>query len=601
MQMPLRQTWDLDSIFPGGSGSAAFAAFLGELQTGIEEFRAQLAAAKPPQSEEDGAAFAAIVERMQQLLARLREAESFIGCLTAENQNDKKALQLSGQVKTLAAAYHGSLTRFDELLTKVPADVWEALLGREPLRGVRFALSERRELAREKLPPEQEALLADLAVDGYHGWGDLYDTTVAQFRMPVEEDGKTAMLSVGQAFNKLHTPDTARRKELFAQWERTWAEKADFCAEALNHLAGFRLTMYKHRGWDSVHKEPLAINRMTKETLDAMWGAIDEAKAEFALYLQRKAQLLGLEQLAWVDVEAPLGGAASHISYDDAARLIVDKFRTLSPQLADFAEMALSKRWIEAEDRPGKRPGGFCTSFPLAGQTRIFMTFGGTTNNVSTLAHELGHGYHQHVMNDMPPLAQEYAMNVAETASTFAELVVADALVDIAATDEERVTLLEDKIQRAVVMFMNIHARFIFETNFYAERRHGLVSVERLNELMVSAQRQAFRDALSEYHPHFWAAKLHFYATDVPFYNFPYTFGFLFSAGIYARAKQEGPAFEDRYNALLRDTGSMTVEELAQKHLGVDLTKRDFWQGAVRMAANDVQTFLGLTEKMVRA
>jgi oligoendopeptidase F len=204
-------------------------------------------------------------------------------------------------------------------------------------------------------------------------------------------------------------------------------------------------------------------------------------------------------------------------------------------------------------------------------------------------------------MNDMPALAQEYAMNVAETASTFAEMIVSDALVRAAHSDEERVTLLEDKIQRAVAFFMNIHARFLFETNFYAERRGGLVSVERLNELMTDAQRTAFGDALSAYHPHFWAAKLHFYATDVPFYNFPYTFGYLFSAGIYARAKQEGAAFEERYKALLRDTGSMTVEQLAMKHLGVDLTKWDFWQGAVSTVLEDVQTFLGLTEKMVRA
>jgi oligoendopeptidase F len=601
MHLPLGQTWDLDVLFAGGSGSEAFAAFLRELQADMEAFRAQLAAAEAPQSAEEGAAFASIVERMQQLLARLREAESFVGCLTAENQQDKKALQLAGHVKTLSAAYNGSLTRFDELLSNVPSDVWAELLEQKPLRAVRFGLDERRRLAREKLPPAQEALLADLAVDGYHGWSDLYDTTVAQFRIPVEEDGKTIEMSAGQAFNKLHTPDTAKRRALFAEWERTWAEKADFCAEALNHLAGFRLTMYKHRGWESVHKEPLAINRMTEATLNAMWGAVDEAKDEFVAYLNRKARLLGLEKLAWADVEAPLGGSTRSISYDEGAQLIVEQFRRFSPKLAKFAEMVFEKRWIEAEDRPGKRPGGFCTSFPLAGETRIFMTFGGTTDNVFTLAHELGHGYHQHVMNGMPPLAQEYAMNVAETASTFAEMIVSDALVSAAATDEERMTLLEDKIQRAVAFFMNIHARFIFETNFYAERRQGLVSVERLNELMVEAQRRAFKDALSEYHPHFWAAKLHFYATDVPFYNFPYTFGYLFSSGIYARARQEGPAFEERYEALLRDTGSMTVEELAMKHLVVDLTKRDFWQEAVRMAADDVQTFLRLTDKMVRA
>jgi pepF/M3 family oligoendopeptidase len=338
---------------------------------------------------------------------------------------------------------------------------------------------------------------------------------------------------------------------------------------------------------------------MSEKTLHVMWDVIDRSKDIFVEYLNRKAKLMGLEKLAWVDVDAPLGEAAQKISFDDGAKIILDQFESFSPKMAAFSKKAFEHSWIEAEDRAGKRPGGFCTSFPIAGETRIFMTYGGTANNVSTLAHELGHGYHQHVMNDMPALAQQYAMNVAETASTLAEMIVSDAAVKKASTDEERVILLEDKIQRTIAFFMNIHARFIFETNFYEERSKGLVSVERLNELMVSAQKKAFKDSLSSYHPHFWAAKLHFYSTEVPFYNFPYTFGYLFSAGIYAKAQEVGPAFEDQYISLLRDTGSMTVEQLAQKHLGVDLTKPDFWQSAVDMAIEDVKQFMALTDAKV--
>ncbi|MGO4271847.1 M3 family oligoendopeptidase, partial [Paenibacillus sp. TAF58] len=507
---------------------------------------------------------------------------------------------LSGQVKSLFAEHLSSLTHFDQVLTGIPDDVWSNLLQKEPFKDIAFPLHERRAMAQEKLPPEQEALINDLAVDGYHGWGDLYNTTVGQFRMPVEVDGEQVELSAGQAFNKLHTENREERLDLFEKWEQAWTDKEEYCAEALNHLAGFRLQVYKYRGWKNIHKEPLAINRMEEKTLNVMWEVIDRNKDIFVDYLNRKAKLLGVDKLAWVDVDAPLGDSSKKISYDEGAALIVDQFKRFSPKLAAFSEEAFEKRWIEAEDRAGKRPGGFCTSFPIAGETRIFMTYGGTLNNVSTLAHELGHGYHQHVMTDMPALAQEYAMNVAETASTFAEMIVADAVVKSASTDEERIILLEDKIQRAIAFFMNIHARFIFETNFYEARSQGLVSVERLNELMVDAQKLAYKDALSSYHPHFWAAKLHFYATDVPFYNFPYTFGYLFSAGIYARAVQEGAAFEDKYISLLRDTGSMNVEELAQKHLGVDLTEEDFWQSAVDMAAQDVKQFMELTEAKVK-
>lgn len=596
MQHPLRQTWDLETIFPGGSGSEAFAAFLDELAASIEALGAKLGAMEAPQTAEAASALAESTALMQDILNKIREADSFATCLAAADMADKKAMQLRGRVRTLSAALQAALTRYDEKLAAIPEPVFAALLEREPFRPVAFSLRERRLWALEKLSPELESLAGDLAVDGYHGWGSLYDTAVSHVKIPFEEDGKTVELSAGQAFNKLHAGDRSVRVKLFAEWENAWSQKADFCADALNHLAGFRLQLYKHRGWKEIHKEPLAINRMKRETLDVMWDVVERNKRHLVGYLQRKARLLGLEALAWHDVDAPLGEAVPHIGYDEGARLIVEQFRRFSPKLAGFAEMVFASRWIEAEDRPGKSPGGFCMSLPLSGQTRIFMTYGGTASNVSTLAHELGHAYHQHVMNDLPALSQEYAMNVAETASTFAEMIVSDAAVKLAPSRNEKLALLEDKIQRIVAFLMNIHARFIFETNFYAERERGIVSVERLNELMVEAQKQAYKGALAEYHPHFWASKLHFYITEVPFYNFPYTFGFLFSSGIYAIAQAEGAGFEKRYVELLRDTGRMNVEDLALKHLGADLTKPDFWQSAVNVSLADIDEFLRMTE-----
>jgi oligoendopeptidase F len=199
-------------------------------------------------------------------------------------------------------------------------------------------------------------------------------------------------------------------------------------------------------------------------------------------------------------------------------------------------------------------------------------------------------------MAGVHPLNRNYAMNVAETASTFAEMIVADASVKKAKSGEERLALLEDKVQRSVALLMNIHGRFLFETSFYEERKKGIVSTEKINQLMEAAQKEAYCDALGEYHPHFWASKLHFYITGVPFYNFPYTFGYLFSLGIYAKALEEGTAFEEKYIALLKDTGSMQVEDLAMKHLGVDLTKEDFWQKAVQLTVQDVEEFLEATK-----
>lgn len=598
MQKPLSQVWDLDVFFSGGSSSYEFARFLEQLELEVEQFRQAVGkAVEQHNAEANVEALPPLVEQMQRIMLMQREADSFCGCLAAENQNDKKAVQLNGHIATLAASFSSALTRFDQLLLQIPDEAWSRLLQDGSFSAVAFPLEERRQAAKEKLPPEMESLIGDLAVDGYHGWGEAYNTAVSKFKIQFEENGRTVHLSAGQAANKLHSPDRGVRTRLFSEWEKAWGESADYASDALNRLAGFRIQMYKHRGWDSILKEPLELNRMSAETLRVMWEVIDRNKPIFVDYLNRKAMLLGVDVLSWHDVDAPIGQSAKEIPFDEAARMIVEQFRKFSPKMADFSEKAFEERWIEAEDRPGKRPGGFCTSFPIKGQTRIFMTYANTASNVSTLAHELGHAYHQHVMNDMPALAQEYAMNVAETASTFAEMIVSEAAVRQASSYEEKLALLEDKIQRSVAFFMNIHARFIFETEFYEQRKKGLVSVEQLNELMTSAQRRAYQEALGEYHPHFWASKLHFYITGVPFYNFPYTFGYLFSAGLYAAAQKKGAAFEDSYIALLRDTGSMTVERLAEKHLGVDLTKPDFWQSAVDLAVDDVKQFLAMTER----
>src|SRR5699024_196534 len=305
----------------------------------------------------------------------------------------------------------------------------------------------------------------------------------------IEEDGKVHSYSVGQAANKLNHPNREVRKHVYEQLQKAWSEHADFFGQTLNHLAGFRLQTYKHRGWMSVLKEPLAINRMKQETLDAMWTAISNNKEHFVKFLKRKADLLGLEKLSFYDIGAPLANSVKTSTYTEGAYFIIDQFKKFSPKMASFAKMAFEKRWIEAENRPGKRPGGFCTTFPDSEQTRIFMTYSGTAYNIATLAHEPGHAYYQYVMNDVNGLNQSYVMNVAETASTFAEIIVADASVQNAATNAEKKGLLADKIQRSITFFMNIHARFIFEHRFYEERKQGMVSPGRLDELMIEAQK----------------------------------------------------------------------------------------------------------------
>jgi len=229
-------------------------------------------------------------------------------------------------------------------------------------------------------------------------------------------------------------------------------------------------------------------------------------------------------------------------------------------------------------------------------QSRIFMTYNGTFENLLTLAHELGHAYHQWVVREKPLFSQNYPMPLAETASIFSETLVVDAALEKVSDIQEKLMLLDQKLQAAYTMFCDIHCRFIFDKMFYSERAKGIVQKDRLKEMMLEAQKKAFGDLMDPdgFHDLFWCSKLHFYITDSPFYNFPYTFGYLFSGGVYDRARKEGSAFASKYRELLADTGCMQTEDLAQKHLGVDLTRKDFWVDAVNRSLSDVDTFVKL-------
>ncbi|MGM0877257.1 MAG: M3 family oligoendopeptidase, partial [Bacillota bacterium] len=564
MKTPIyKNTWDLDTLFKGGSHSSEFKNYLQEIESLVNDFEQNVSEWPIKFTLSDINEVMRSIEMISDITIKLEQSRSFVGCLQAQDTSDSHANLLRSTLTTISTAFSKILLSFEQLLGDIDQDVWDNLLKDSRLGELTYVLNEMRNHSKERLSVEKEQLIQGLSVDGYIGWEQLYDLLVAKIQIPFEENGEKKTLSVGQASNKFSHHDRAVRKDLFEKWETAWGSQGDVFAETLNRLAGFRLTVYTERGWNDPLKEPLALNRMKKETLETMWQVISENKQSLVEYMNRKAKIVGVDKLSWYDVEAPIGETNSAVTYQEGSQFILNHFSQFGPILTEFTKTAFEQQWIESEDRSGKAPGGFCTGFPDSNQSRIFMTFSGTPSNVSTLAHELGHAFHSYAMSAVHPLNCDYAMNVAETASTFAEMIVADAAVKQAKDKTERLALLEDKLQRSVALLMNIHARFLFETGFYEERKHGYVSSERLSELMVEAQREAYCDSLDEYHPHFWASKLHFFITDVPFYNFPYTFGYLFSLGIYAKALEEGEAFEKQYIALLKDTGSMSVEELA--------------------------------------
>jgi pepF/M3 family oligoendopeptidase len=595
----LDMRWDLDSVFPGGSSSKEFSDFREKLKKDIAAAAEQFARLPDKLEPSNSDKCKSAILEYQRLVTDIELVAAFAECLTAQNVDDMPALQIKQEIDVLVSDWYKLQTRLESYARRQDDTAWAALLDDPDLSGIRFSLDELRTNARKKMSEEFEAFANELAVSGYHAWNRLYDKIAGDLRVDFVENGKTTEISLGQLASKMDSSERSIRKQAFEKLEAAWETRAEYAAMILNSLAGFRLSLYSNRNWDSILYEPLVMGRLKEKTIDAMWKAVAAGVPRLERYIETKKKLLGIDKFNWYDQSAPVGESDQKMSWDEAKKFIVKHLGGFSDEMAEFSQMAFDKRWIEAENRSGKAGGGFCTGFGPVKESRIFMTYLDTFGDMMTLAHELGHAWHTWVLRDVPYFAAEYPANLAETASIFNELLVTDAAFNEASDPDQKLMLLDQKLQRTHVMFCNLQARFIFDKAFYSERKKGIVSRKRLDEIMVDAQKKAFGNTLDENgnHPLFWASKLHFFLTGLPFYNFPYTFGFLFAGGVYDRARTEGKGFFEKYRALLHDTGSMTTENLAQKHLGVDLTKDDFWTAAVDRMLADVEPFVELAGK----
>ncbi|MEW6411075.1 MAG: M3 family oligoendopeptidase [Candidatus Zixiibacteriota bacterium] len=599
-KIPPAPKWDLDSIFRGGSKSEDFRKHRENVKAGLKEASAMID--KLPESIDDNSrgAWVEVILKLQSLLEDIELTKSFANALASANVEDSTADAVYGEGHVLLSRWEKLRTQLEALSMAQSDDQWKMLLADPRLEGIRFYLDELRVIARSKMPVELESLALELSVNGYHAWNQIYDKMAGGLRVDFEEHGKVGKISMGQLATKMASPDREIRKQAFEKMVQGWSSRADLAAMMLNALSGFRLTLYDRRGWEPPVKEALVMSRTQEKTVDTMWEVISRETKRLQPYINAKKKLLGIDKYAWYDEFAPCGSVNKMYSFEEAGEFIRKNIAGLSPDMADFCKMALEKRWVEAEDRPGKRAGAYCTGTGKFRQPRVFMTYAGSYDNLLTLAHELGHAYHGWVLKDKPYFSTIYPMNLAETASIFAETLVNDAALAQATDPQEKLMLVEQKLQSAYVMFTDLHCRYLFDRAFYEERKHGVVGPDQLSELMVEAQKKAFCGLLDEsgYHPLFWCSKLHFYISDQPFYNFPYTFGYLFAGGVYDRAKKEGPAFARQYKALLAETGSMTTEQMAQKYLGVDLTKEDFWVDAINRSLADVDEFVKLADSL---
>ncbi|MBM3192232.1 MAG: M3 family oligoendopeptidase [Chlamydiae bacterium] len=395
---PFPLQWDLDRFFQNKGTQEDLSQFIDCLKNHLEELSLAL---------EDASSLPKALQLSQTIAEKLAQLEAFGHCLFAEDVKNTCSLQLQGECRLLQAKFENLSTLLDEHLKNLSDASFKSLLKDPFCQTVAFPIQERKSLAQEKLSLSLESLITNLSIDGYHGYSQLFSTFHGHLNFPFQDaQGLPSTLSIGQIDNLLSSPDREIRCRSFKIYTQVFHEHAPHFAEILNHIGGFRLQVYKQRNWHCFLKEPLQANRMQEATLNSLWEAVQTHTQGFAKFLKKKAALLHLEALDWHDVDAPLFSSTQTIPYATACETILEQFHNYSPKMASFAKRALTQRWVEAEDRPGKAAGGFCIPLPLHKESRIFMTYSGTQDNVSTLAHELGHAYHNEILFSHPYLAQ---------------------------------------------------------------------------------------------------------------------------------------------------------------------------------------------------
>lgn len=574
--------WDLTPFFPSLTSP--------EFKASFQEYERMITGAESLWDQESvtsGSApmSVAIVEQVLSTLNQLVERAILIGayleCLVTTNSKDDVAAATASENDGLGARLSKLQTRF---ALWVGAQDIETLISQGGIFADHaFPLRKLKTQAKHLMEPRLESLVSDLRLSGSTGWSKLHSNLTSQIMVMV--DGE--LLPMPAVRNLAHHPDRRKRQVAYEAELAAWTQHEVPIAACLNGIKGEVNTLIRSRGWGEPLDEALFYANIDRETLDAMMTAARESFSDLRRYPKAKAKLIGVEKLAFFDIFAPVGQGSKEWHYPEASRFISDQFYKFSDRMGKFAERTFRENWIDAEPRSGKVDGAYCAPM-RKDESRILMNYSPSYGALSTLAHELGHAYHNLCLSTRTPLQADTPPTMAETASIFCETIVKDAALD-SVGEEDQLAILEASLQGAYQVVVDISSRFIFEQGVFEKRKARELSPLEFSELMLDAQRQTYGDGLNDkqLHPYMWAVKPHYYST-YSFYNFPYMFGLLFGLGLYAIYKQDPSPFRARYDDLLSSTGLDDAPTLA-KRFGIDVRSVDFWRGSLSQIVRDVE------------
>jgi len=520
---------------------------------------------------------------------------SFAGLSYATDSTNNKALVTLQKLRKLNTLTVAADVLFENWLNAVK-DIDSVIDSSDLLREHSFFIEQIIIKSKYSLNENTEEVVAKMRTTGSRAWATLQQKTTSNITADVELEEKIETLSLQSIRNLAFESDPVKRKLGYEAEMEAYKKHAETSASALNGIKGEALTICELRGYSSPLEQTLVKSKMNKETLDAMLSAIKDVMPKFRSYFKRKAELLGHKNgLPFYDIFAPMGEGEITYTVEEGKEFILKQFKSYSDELYKFALNAFDNNWIDYEPKKGKGGGAFCASLLSLKESRILLNYTGKFNDVVTLAHELGHGFHNYNLFNQSTLNIGSPMPLAETASIFCATIVKNAVLDNA-DETTAFSMLEASLQGDSQLIIDIYSRFVFEASLFEARKDGSLSVDKIKSLMVDAQKQAYGDGLDEnvLHSYMWMNKVHYYIADMDFYNFPYAFGLLFSKGIYARYKNTGDDFTSKLNELLSSTGKMNISDCA-KILDVDVNSKQFWTDSLNEIGEGIDKFIELS------
>lgn len=576
--------WDLSPVYPSVDGPE-FNADLEKLKVLIKQCKETL--------EKGTSTIEQVIDMYNEVSDLTTTLGTYCYCQVSTNTTDKAAVNALNKVDALSMALAVLSTMFTNYIVQHKAEV-DQYCQQNP--DYTFVLNEIAQDAKHQMSMEMEELAADLLRNGSDSYSRLQEAISST--ASAELDGKK--LTVIQLRALATNQDREVRKKAYEAELKIWKEHEIAFCYSLNAIKGTTLSLEKRRNWNSPIERSINSARISQKTLDALIGTLEKNLPVFRDYLKTKAKLLGIEKCAFYDLFAPVGNANMTYTLDQARKFVAKQYGAFNPAMGRFAENAFQNNWIDPFPRVGKTGGAYDTYIPSIKESRVFANFDGTYDGVSTFAHELGHAWHDHIVSTKPAILRNYPMTLAETASIFSEFIVFKGAVE-EATDEQKIAIIEQFVQSACQVCVDILCRFYFEKAVFQARKDGELMPDDMCRIMLDCQKKTYGDGLDEnqLHPYMWAVKGHYYSTGFSFYNYPYAFGQLFGLGLYNRStKEEGSTpFYEKYNHLLSLTGQLPAEEVA-KTAGIDITDPAFWQEGMDIIASYAKQLDDLAQKL---